>query len=111
MIQELENKLLQAMQESDVATLDALLSDELIFTNHHGDILNKTQDLAIYRSGQSKFSDLKVNEQEIFEFDENFVVSSKVELGHYHYRFTHVWTKNGLGNYQIICANSSMVGN
>lgn len=119
MIQELETKLLRAMQESDVATLNNLLSSELIYTTPEGNILSKEEDLAHYTSGLLKIDSLNATEREVFEFDENYIVSGKVEVsGEYSnrpitgtYRFTRVWTKNLLGHYQIICANSSEVLN
>ncbi|WP_284661582.1 nuclear transport factor 2 family protein [Myxococcus sp. SDU36] len=46
-----EEALRQAMLLSDVAALDALLSDDLLFVSHAGQILDKDADLEAHRSG------------------------------------------------------------
>lgn len=46
-----EEQLRQAMLASDVGTLDDLLRDDLIFTDHEGRRLSKSDDLAAHRSG------------------------------------------------------------
>ncbi|WP_447753149.1 nuclear transport factor 2 family protein [Sphingopyxis fribergensis] len=51
LIETCEERLRQAMLASDVEALDDLLSDELIFTDHEGRRLSKSDDLAAHRSG------------------------------------------------------------
>ncbi len=51
---QLEERLRQAMLDSDVAELDTLIAPELIFTNHLGQLIGKQEDLAIHRSGALK---------------------------------------------------------
>ncbi|MGH6696567.1 nuclear transport factor 2 family protein [Sphingopyxis sp.] len=46
-----EERLRQGMLTSDVAALDELMSNQLIFTNHLGRRLSKSDDLAAHRSG------------------------------------------------------------
>jgi len=50
-VEQVEKKLRNAMLSSDLETLDDLLSDELVFTNHHGQRLSKADDLAAHSSG------------------------------------------------------------
>ena len=45
-----EERLRQAMISSDVAALEELLSDQLVFTDHQGRRLAKSEDLAAHRS-------------------------------------------------------------
>jgi len=49
---EIEERLRQAMLNSDVAELDALIAPELIFTSYLGQLVSKQQDLAIHQSGR-----------------------------------------------------------
>ncbi|WP_228557962.1 MULTISPECIES: nuclear transport factor 2 family protein [unclassified Myxococcus] len=46
-----EEALRRAMLSSDVAALDALLSDDLLFVSHTGHVLDKESDLESHRSG------------------------------------------------------------
>jgi len=50
-VDSLERALAQAMLSSDVAALDRLLHDDLVFTSHEGASLTKADDLALHRSG------------------------------------------------------------
>ncbi|NVJ24756.1 nuclear transport factor 2 family protein [Myxococcus sp. AM011] len=57
-----EESLRQAMLRGDVAALDALISDDLVFVNHTGQVFNKEMDLAAHRSGVLRFTRLEVSE-------------------------------------------------
>lgn len=57
-IEQAEERLRQAMLTSDVARLDKLLGDTLIFTNQDGARLSKADDLAAHQSGQLKIDRL-----------------------------------------------------
>ncbi|WP_200887995.1 nuclear transport factor 2 family protein [Shewanella sp. ECSMB14102] len=50
-IQQLESQLHSAMLNSDINLLDRLLSPQLIFTNHLGQVLGKAEDLHAHSSG------------------------------------------------------------
>jgi ketosteroid isomerase-like protein len=52
-IEQLEAELAQAMLNNDLKTLDRLLSDDLIFTGPDGNTIDKAQDLALHRSGDT----------------------------------------------------------
>ncbi|NJR63493.1 MAG: nuclear transport factor 2 family protein [Cyanobacteria bacterium CRU_2_1] len=56
-IQTLEDSLRQAMLTSDVAMLDKLIGNDLVFTMHTGSVINKQDDLEAHRSGKSTFRD------------------------------------------------------
>ena len=58
-IKKLEEELRQAMLSSNIAKLDQLISDALIFTLPDGEILTKSMDLDAYRSGLQKLTSLK----------------------------------------------------
>ncbi|MEG0186511.1 MAG: nuclear transport factor 2 family protein, partial [Stenotrophomonas sp.] len=55
-IREREEALRIAMLTSDVATLDALIADELIFVGPSGEVFGKQDDLALHRSGRQRLS-------------------------------------------------------
>lgn len=114
---EIEERLRQAMLNSDVAELEALIAPELIFTSYLGQLVSKQQDIAIHQSGRLKFSALMPSERYI-QLNEGFsVVSVKMHiLGSYegteidqHYRFTRVWAVSSAGSLQVIVGHVCVV--
>ena len=61
----LEEQLETAMLNSDVAVLDHLLADDLIFTSHLGQIMSKQDDLEAHKSGFVKINSIDQSEQHI----------------------------------------------
>ena len=112
-----EERLRQAMLKSDVAELDKLISPELLFTNHLGQLVSKEQDLAIHRSGTLRLTELTPSDQYI-QLHEGFsVVSVKMHLlGTYagtaideNIRYTRVWSLSSSGCLQIVAGHASVV--
>lgn len=97
----LEEKLRQAMLNSDVQVLDELIADDLVFTMHTGLVINKQDDLEAHRTGMQKFTNIKLDEQQIRHYGDCAVVSVKAVLtGKFNgqpysatYRFTRFWVK------------------
>jgi hypothetical protein len=56
-IQEYEERLRVAMLRSDVAELDALIADDLLFVGPGGGIHTKADDLQLHRSGLQQLSE------------------------------------------------------
>ena len=116
-IAEAEDLLRTAMLSSDVAALNELLTQDLIFTNHLGQLLGKNDDLAAYRSGVLKVVRLEPSEQQIRALGEVAVVSVRMQLsGTYEgvptngdFRFTRVWVRSQQGRWQIVAAHSSLI--
>lgn len=116
-ILEAEEKLRLAMLHSDVGTLDKLLSPDLIFTNHLGQVMRKEDDLSTHRSGLLEINEIKLSEQNIQIRDKIAIVSVKVFLlGSYagnssegDFRFTRVWVLSDKNNWQVIAGHSSVV--
>lgn len=75
-----ERRLLEAMKKSDIAELDVLLHDDLLFAIPTGQTVTKEMDLLNLRSGNLKISEISASEQDISLFDGNAVVSVIVEL-------------------------------
>ncbi|NJR40301.1 MAG: nuclear transport factor 2 family protein [Leptolyngbyaceae cyanobacterium CSU_1_4] len=114
---EIEERLRQAMLNSDVAELDALIAPELTFTSYLGQLVSKQQDLALHQSGILKFRALIPSEQYI-QLNEGFsIVSVQMHiLGRYeateidqHYRFTRVWSVSSAGSLQVVAGHVSVV--
>ena len=100
-IETLEEKLRQAMLNSDVLVLDELIADDLVFTTHTGLLLNKQADLEAHRSGIQKLTKIDSSDRQIQYYNDCAVVTVKMELaGTYNeqaldgtYRYTRVWAK------------------
>lgn len=112
-----EEQLQLAMQTSNTALLDQLISAELLFTNHLGHSITKAQDLAAHESGQLKIQSLITSEQKIIARANVVIVSVRADIkGTYagqpangNFRFTRVWEKNAHQQWQIIAGHSSMI--
>jgi ketosteroid isomerase-like protein len=101
-IETLEDKLRQAMLTSDVAVLDELIADDLVFTRQTGDMLDKQTDLEAHRSGIVRFTTVEISDRQIHHYSDYsgcVVVTLQAELvGTVHgqpfsgnFRFTRVW--------------------
>jgi ketosteroid isomerase-like protein len=99
-IADLEEKLQHAMLTSDVAVLDELIADDLVWTMHTGFVGNKQFDLEAHRSGIFQFTKVEISDRQIHPFSDNcVVVTLKVDLAGIldgqafsePYRFTRVW--------------------
>ncbi|MCF7361801.1 MULTISPECIES: nuclear transport factor 2 family protein [Vibrio] len=116
-ILEAEELLCKAMLESDTVALDKLLSSNLIFTNHLGQVLGKKDDLDAHKSGLLHISDISVDEQQIKLQTDTAVVFAKVTIcGNYDgnpangtFRFTRVWQNIEGNHWEVIAAHSSVI--
>lgn len=79
-IVELEEKLLEAMKNSDIDALDELLHDDLLFIIPTGQTVTKQMDLANLQSGNLKITSIFPSEQEIRLINDNAIVSVVVSL-------------------------------
>lgn len=112
----LEMQLVDAMKSSDVATLEKLLADNLLFTNHNGHLLTKQDDLNAHLSDELEIFSIDTSAQLIELYGDTAIVSVVKDLsssyqGHASigiFRFTRVWHNNGSG-WQVVAAHSSQV--
>lgn len=112
----LEERLRLAMLNSDVATLDELISPKLLFTNHLGMLISKEQDLDAHRSGALEIRSINLSEIRIMPFSDAAIVSAKTEIvGRYAgqeangtFRFTRVWSSDS-GNWQVVAGHSCLL--
>ncbi|WP_426754369.1 nuclear transport factor 2 family protein [Myxococcus sp. Y35] len=94
-----EEALRQAMLSSDVAALDALLCDDLLFVSHTGQLFDKEADLAPHRSGALRLTRLDIREQQVRYLSAGAVVVVRAALsGEFQgarfegdFRYTRVW--------------------
>jgi ketosteroid isomerase-like protein len=114
-IQNPEAQLPQAMLASNIASLNTLLAQEIIFTNHLGQCLGKEADLSAHKSGTLCISKLEPSEQQIkLVGNKVAVVSVRVQIsGTYagqpaggDFRFTRVWGLSSNGHWQVVAAHS-----
>jgi ketosteroid isomerase-like protein len=113
-----EERLYRAMRTSDVAELDALIADDLLFAGPTGELATKAMDLELHRSGDTQFHELTAKELEIRVWSEEFALASaRIFLrGTYlgqafarEYRYTRIWRKGPLG-WQVIGGSVTAMG-
>jgi ketosteroid isomerase-like protein len=113
---ELEERLERAMRTSDVLALDALLADDLLFTNHQGLVVTKQEDLEVHRSGLLKLDSLIASDRSIRPLGKVAVVAVRMQLAGSHanhpfegtFRYTRVWALQG-ARWRVVAAHASMV--
>ena len=116
-IEECEERLKQAMLHSDISVLNEILSSELVFTNHLGQIMTKKDDLNSHKSGMLKIREIILSDRKIKIYAEVAVVSVQAHIiGSYaseesesDFRFTRVWSKYSNEAWQVVAGHSSIV--
>jgi ketosteroid isomerase-like protein len=112
-----EARLYAAMLASDVAELDVLIADDLLFVGPTGELATKAMDLELHRTGGTKFHELVPQELEIRVWNEKLaIVAAKVSLsGSYlgndfagDFRYMRVWG-NGDNGWQIVGGSVSPI--
>jgi len=79
-IEELEERLRQAMLQSDVAELDQLLAPELVFSTFLGEVISKEEDLAAHQSGFLHFHSIELSDTRITRVGASAVVTCEAEI-------------------------------
>src|ERR1700730_2940519 len=64
-----ESRLVDAMLRSDVAALDSLIDDRLLFMGPDGNVYSKQDDLTLHRSGEEKVRRLDVEQLSVQTYD------------------------------------------
>lgn len=110
----LEDKLIEAMIRSDSETLNHLLADELIFINHIGQQVTKSQDLEMHSSGQIHIDSVTRESFDACEYSGCLVVNTCLSVtgiyagqsanGRFHYLRT--WANTDKG-WQVVGVKSS----
>jgi len=116
-IEQCEERLKQAMLQSDVAILDELLATDMIFTNHLGQLMTKQDDLEAHRSGAIKIDEITLSNRKINIRENIAIVSVHAYISgsfagsasETNFRFTRVWHRTSSDDWQVIVGHSSIV--
>lgn len=114
----LEARLRAAQLGADVAALDALIADALLFTGPDGLLATKADDLAAHGSGAVRFRAHQPQELRILRVGADVAVSAlrarlAVEVGgtlfQGTYRYTRVWARQDGGSWQVVGGHVSQL--
>ena len=105
-----EEQLMTAMRTSNVALLDRLLHDDLLFNGPTGETATKAMDLANYRSAGINLEIVEPSDLRISPIGDDAVVAVTVRLkGNYmgqeidgHFRYLRVWKSFGVDGCKVI---------
>ncbi len=100
-----------------VSELDELISPELVFTNHLGQIMSKQDDLSAHRSGFIKSRSIEQAEQQVLCKGDIAIVSVLSHIvgeidgvrSDAALRYTRIWRKRKFGIWQVVVAHSILV--
>jgi len=107
----LEAQLRAAQLDADVAALDRLIADELLFTGPDGQLGTKAQDLAAHGSGTVRFRAHEPEELRIRRIGTDVAVTALrarlvVEVAGVvvqgTYRYTRVWARESGGPWRVV---------
>ena len=113
-IVELEARLRSAQLAADVAALDALIAEDLLFTGPDGSLGTKEQDLAAHASGAVRFREHEPEELRVRRVGANVALTAlrarlMVEVGGVEVRGTYRWTRDGGGSWRVVGGHVSAV--
>ena len=112
-----EDALLRAITSNDVALLDDVLHDDLLFNGPDGQTGTKAQDLANYRTGGIQLRRAEASDRLVSAIGDDVVVAVTVALeGSYlglpvdgRYRYLRVWKRIG-GAWRVIAGSVVPLG-
>lgn len=112
-----EDKLMNAMKNSDVTALDKLLHNDLVFNGPDGTTITKEMDKETYRSGQMKISTLSATDRTIHLVDDLGIVTVTVHITgemmgqpiHNKARFLRIWKHVDSVVWQLIAGSSVII--
>lgn len=116
-IEDAERRLRAASLAGDIAALDALLADDLVFTNQQGRVLDKHDDLELHRSGALKLVSLSFSDYRFQSLADGLVLATlradAQGLGggqpfEAALRFTRLWRRDS-GSWRIAAAHCSLI--
>jgi ketosteroid isomerase-like protein len=111
-----EAALRRAQLSSDVAALERLLDDELMFVGPDGAVYAKQDDLEAHRHGAIRITRLDPSEERIQRYGQIAIVSVRMEMAGLFqgtpfagpFRYTRVWCERGDG-WRIVAGHVSSV--
>ena len=111
-----ETALREAQLSGDVAALDRLVDDALVFTGPDGAVYGKADDLDAHRNGWVRITRLEPSEERVQRFGQVAVVSVRMEMaGTFKgapfvgpFRYTRVWCERP-GGWRVVAGHVSAV--
>ncbi len=105
------------MLASDVESLDALISPDLLFTTHFGSVISKQDDLEIHRSGALKFQTIELSERRTLTLADVAYVSVRARVSGIFggspfqddIRFSRVWRRSPNHAWQVVVGQATVV--
>jgi len=115
---ELEARLREAQLAADVASLDTLIADDLLFVGPDGRLATESQDLEAHASGAVRFREHVPEELHVRRIGSHVAVTSlrarlavevakDVARGTYHY--TRVWVREADAQWRVVGGHVSRV--
>jgi ketosteroid isomerase-like protein len=116
-IAEVEERLRSAMLASDTDALNELISPDLVFTNHVGQVLSKEVDLELHKSGTIRFQQLIPSEAVVKTHGQFAIVSVRMRVAgtfagspfSENFRYTRVWRQLETKSWQVVAGHMSVV--
>jgi ketosteroid isomerase-like protein len=114
----LEARIRTAQLDADVAALDTLIADDLLFTGPDGQLGAKAQDLQAHQSGAVRFREHEPEELRIRRVGKDVAVAAlrarlAVEVGgslyRGTYRYTRVWARERGGPWRVVGGHVSEI--
>ncbi len=114
----LEARIRTAQLNADVAVLDSLIADDLLFTGPDGQLGTKAQDLQAHHSGALRFREHEPEELRVRRVGKDVAVSAlRVRLAvevagtllRGTYRYTRVWAREGGGPWRVVGGHVSEI--
>jgi ketosteroid isomerase-like protein len=115
---DLEARLRDAQLAADIAALDALIADDLLFVGPDGRLATKSQDLEAHASGAVRFREHVPEELRVRRIGSDVAVASlrarlAVEVGgdisRGTYRYTRVWAREADAHWRVVGGHVSPV--
>jgi len=115
----LEGELRMAQLTADVAALDRLISDDLLFAGPDGRLATKAQDLDAHRTGIVRFRKHEPQELRVRRVRKNVAIASLethlevqvgTEVSSGTYRYTRVWARENDGGWRVVGGQVSEIG-
>ncbi|BBK33908.1 uncharacterized protein DUF4440 [Stella humosa] len=115
-IEDAERRLRAAMLAGDVAALDGLLMDDLVFVDQGGRVLTKAMDLEAHQSGLLRLSRLELSEVLVRPAADAVLVVVRADLaGSWDdtpfgggFRYSRLWCRDG-GLWRVAAAHCSAI--
>lgn len=111
---ELDRKRMHAMATKDIATLNALISDDLVYTHSSARLDTKQSLVGAMESGATVYSAVEPSNVKAQDLGDTVVLTGNARIGvnsggramSFGVRFTDVWARKG-GNWQMVAWQST----